>query len=354
MLKAGNREFRKLLFSKLLDMTIHKPNTQRIVNRSKVKEIVDYQLKHIKDKKNVNFLGVINIHFLEQTKEYYLVDGQHRYFAITDLYNKYSHDLEVVVEVVNVSKKEQLVENYNLINKNTPLPDFSEEIDKSIPEKTTIHFQEKYPDVWSDREKARRPNVKFNSFQETLGCVTKQLQGDIDSSAKLIKEVEKINSELSLWDQKEFKNVSEGMYRKAKKINFFLGLLSYPAKTDDGYDGYEWGKMIVEKNKTPPRIPRKRKTPIPRKVKNDSWDIYVGKECGEAYCLVCDMTKINSKNFQAGHIVSEKHGGKVSIDNILPVCGPCNQSMGPLNMREYVMKNYPSNLHRFDKRVYRR
>lgn len=374
-IKIGNREIKKILTSQLLQLGVKKPHTQRIIDKTKVKEIVSYQLDQIKKNKIPNFLGIINIHLLSPANKdqpssstgkgtYYLVDGQHRYNAILDLYNKYSHDLEVVVEIVRVESKEELVDNYNLINKNTPLPEFPEHVDKSIPEQATRHFQEKYPEVWTVKSRAKRPNVKFNSFQETLGQVTSKLQGEIDSAVGLIKEIEELNKEISLWDREKFKGVSEPMYQKAKQLDFFLGLMSYPSKKGEGY---EWGELLVNRKKTPPRKEetrpdlseqktevRKKKTPVPKKVKNDSWDIYIGKECGQAYCIVCDRTKIYSNSFQAGHIVSEKHGGKCSIDNIIPVCGGCNQSMGPMNMREYVRQNYPSNLEKFDKRCYRK
>lgn len=359
MIKIGNREIKIILSTTLLQMKIKTPHTQRIIEKRKVREIVQYQLDHIKKNKVPNFLGVLNIHHVSTENDYYLVDGQHRFNAIKELYNRYSHDLEVVVEIVKVKDREKLVENYNLINKNTPLPELPQNINRTIPEETTLHFQEKYPHVWSDKTSAKRPNVLFNSFQETLGYVTQKLQDEVDSSVKLIHEVEKLNEELSLWDRKEFKGVSDNMYQKAKQARFFLGLLSSPVKDEEG-NYYEWGKKLVEK-RTPP-VPentksksksRKRKS-VPKKVKNDSWDLHLGKECGEAYCIVCDITSINSKHFEAGHIISDKDGGKATVHNILPVCSGCNRSMGHEHMREYVRKNYPHNLERFDKRVYRK
>lgn len=362
MIRIANREIKRLLSTKLIEMNIQTPHTQRIIEKRKVKEIVDYQLSYIREHKRPNFLGVINIHYLsiipigsksKPPGTYYLVDGQHRFAAIKELYEKYSHDLEILVEIVKVSTREELVENYNLINKNTPLPELPPSVDRSIPEQTTLHFQQKYPDVWSEKTRTRRPKVTFNSFQETLGHIAFRVQDDIDSSVKLIKEVEKVNEELGMWDKSKFKNVTQGMYDKAKKSNFFLGLLSY--KEGDS-DIYKWGDMIMSgSHQTKSEVrgeKKKKKLPIPLKVKNDSWDRHIGKEIGEAYCIVCDHTIINSKNFQAGHIISEKNGGKVCIDNLLPICGQCNRSMGTKNMREYVMKNYPQQLESFDNREY--
>ena len=95
--------------SQLIGMRIKKPHTQRIVDKSKVREIVCYQLDQIKRNGYPNFLGVINVHFFSSSENiYYLVDGQHRYSAILDLYNKYSHDLEIIVEFVKVDRKEKI------------------------------------------------------------------------------------------------------------------------------------------------------------------------------------------------------------------------------------------------------
>ena len=44
-----------------------------------------------------------------------------------------------------------------MINKNTPLPDFSlfENIDKKIPEQVALQFMSEYPTIWSKTSRAR-------------------------------------------------------------------------------------------------------------------------------------------------------------------------------------------------------
>ena len=75
---------------------------------------------------------------------------------------------------------------------------------------------------------------------------------------------------------------------------------------------------------------------IPKKIKNDSWDKYIGREKGVHKCLCCFRTDIEQKDFVAGHIVSEKNGGKININNIIPICKGCNGSMGIMNMCRYI------------------
>lgn len=321
----------------------------KTLDRTKVKKIVSYQLSYIKKYNKHNFLGSISVHKLSNKN--YLVDGKHRYNAILELYNNYSHDLETVMELVEVDTKQQLTENYNLIN-NTCLEDI---FFQNTPEQIIRHFQNKYPDVWVDKNRTQRPSVKLNSFRETLIKMIEDLEGEID----LVQEIERLNHEISTWNNSEIKNVSEQMYHKAQKNSFYLGLLSYPSKRKDKI--YEWGDLLICRNKPPPFSPPpppskdvKKKKSIPKKLKDDCWDINVGKQYAQVYCIVCNITVIDSRNFHAGHIESEKNGGQTNIDNIIPVCSGCNQSMGSIHMREYIEKNYPSNLENFDSRNYQK
>ena len=57
--------------------------------------------------------------------------------------------------------------------------------------------------------------------------------------------------------------------------------------------------------------------------------------------------------FEAGHIISEKDGGNLSLDNLLPICSGCNRSMSSKNLNEWINEFYPENVERFNKRKYR-
>ena len=58
---------------------------------------------------------------------------------------------------------------------------------------------------------------------------------------------------------------------------------------------------------------------------------------GKCYC--CKTSVIEITNFDCGHIISEFNGGNISIDNLKPICGTCNTSMGTENMNEFI-ENY--------------
>lgn len=57
-------------------------------------------------------------------------------------------------------------------------------------------------------------------------------------------------------------------------------------------------------------------------------------------CYVC-QSDIHILNFECGHIVSYADGGSLTVDNLLPICGSCNKSMGKRNLYEYKREFFP-------------
>ena len=333
----------------LLDCCIEVPNIQRIRDDDKVDEIVEYQKQQLKMAGYCEFHGVINIHYCENNDRYFLVDGQHRYEALRKLSN--TNNIELFVEIEKVDTMENLINNYNIINKNTPLPEFPESIDKNIPEEVAQFFRSKYPDMWSKNSRARRPHIYFNYFQEALGFLTEKL--DIKSAEELKVIVETKNSELSAWSIDNYpdsKDITDAMINKSLKEHFFLGLYKHESQDYS----YQWVKDVVF-NKTGERIskPRKqRKANIRKSLKSSIWDEFVGKDKRRALCICCCDREIEINNCVYGHIVSEKDGGEANNTNLLPICAQCNSSMGAQNMAEYVEQCYPKNMSNFTLKKY--
>lgn len=81
---------------------------------------------------------------------------------------------------------------------------------------------------------------------------------------------------------------------------------------------------------------KKHKQSIPHVMRIDVWDKWIGKEKGIAKCMCCNKRDIEQLNFECGHVVAESNGGEMSIDNLRPICKPCNQSMSTKNMNEFM------------------
>jgi hypothetical protein len=91
---------------------------------------------------------------------------------------------------------------------------------------------------------------------------------------------------------------------------------------------------------------------VPKKIKEDAWFKYVGRGKPDVLCICCRNSVITPFQFHAGHITSCKNGGATIVENIRPICGACNLSMGAENMRAFVLTYYPSNIAKFDAACY--
>lgn len=65
----------------------------------------------------------------------------------------------------------------------------------------------------------------------------------------------------------------------------------------------------------------------------------MGARNGIGYCWCCRSTIINTFDFEAGHVQARSKGGGDEIENLRPICGICNRSMGSENMIEFQKRN---------------
>ena len=97
-------------------------------------------------------------------------------------------------------------------------------------------------------------------------------------------------------------------------------------------------KKYTDGNKKSPRKKHKNnKRKIPATVRNIVWEKYIrSKNNSKCYC--CNIEPITKGNFECGHIVSDENNGKITINNLRPICSLCNKSMGAMNMNEFMTK----------------
>lgn len=88
----------------------------------------------------------------------------------------------------------------------------------------------------------------------------------------------------------------------------------------------------------PPTPSKKKKQNIPKNIKTIVWNHYIGTNIIQHKCLCCKKVLICNTNFEVGHVISEKMGGTLEINNLRPICFACNHSMGTENMIDFVVK----------------
>ena len=320
------------------------PYTQRMSDDNKIKEIVDYQMEYKRRHNRYNFLGLLNLNYCIKNGKYYLVDGQHRFNAIQKLVENYE-DFKVGIEIVMIENQEDLIENYNLINKNTPLPELSDTLDKFTHKLVFQHFEKKYEKIWTTSNRPKRPYMNKNHFQEALGYMIEKLS--IDDHNQIIRIIEDHNQRISHWNPDRIGNMKQlkDPFRTidiCRNIGCFLGLFVH--STEEYH--YKWVLDIIhmETGEEIKHKKKKQKRAIPKIVKQNVWNTYVGNQIGSTKCLVCGETEILQSLFHAGHVISEFNGGRINVDNLRPICSLCNTCMGTRNMGDFVEEFFPENL----------
>lgn len=79
-----------------------------------------------------------------------------------------------------------------------------------------------------------------------------------------------------------------------------------------------------------------RKTQILQAVRFEVWKTRFGNDMTPRKCQCCNLNEISITNFDCGHIISVKNGGLIHLDNLIPLCGSCNRSIGSCNVHEHV------------------
>ena len=77
--------------------------------------------------------------------------------------------------------------------------------------------------------------------------------------------------------------------------------------------------------------PYKKKS-IPAALRRLVWHTYIGEDRGRAPCWCCKLSQISQMSFHCGHVISERNGGDMNVENLRPVCQNCNSSMRTQNM----------------------
>lgn len=95
-----------------------------------------------------------------------------------------------------------------------------------------------------------------------------------------------------------------------------------------------------------------KKKPIPKAIKIQVWNKYIGEEIGKHKCLCCLTRDITQASFHCGHYIAESKGGATTVENMRPICELCNKSMGTMNMQEF--KECMLNNKSFDTKIFKK
>jgi len=313
---------------KLLEYDLIIPTLQRAKDNNRVQEIIDYQLKYYKKNKIFNFIGSLCIAKNIKYEQKYLIDGQHRYNAIKYLVQQTNH-FKIYINEIEVNSNEEMKHLFELINKSLPVPKMPENISNYIPKIVYLYFTKKYKKFFSNSNRPNRPNMNINRFQEELGKIISKYPKL--TAEKIIEMIEKENQKYNKMNKNNFPS-------KGKRPNeYYLELCKKKGKLYLGmFSEYEWIDHIF--NGVKPSCFIYKKQTIPKCLKRDIWHKYIGKGKGSGKCYCCH-NELDCFVFEGGHIEAEVNGGKTNLENLRPICGLCNKSMGSQNMIVFMNKH---------------
>lgn len=104
-------------------------------------------------------------------------------------------------------------------------------------------------------------------------------------------------------------------------------------------DGLKEENKRMKEGKQPQAQRKHAKGTITAAIKILCWDTHVGKYVAATKCLCCKNIEITQHNHECGHIVARSDGGTLDVDNLRPICHKCNNSMGSMNMIEFMAQH---------------
>jgi len=328
------------------------PDFQRILNKEKVEEIIHIQEEHIRKEgvikmyQNIIFIEVVNSNDKENSMAY-LIDGQHRFRAIENMYYNNCSNQIIPITIIKCYSYEEMKKIFLEINKNTEMPEYilNDFQEKNSVDQVFKHFYNKYPKIWKCSKHPQRPFLKDTFFQDGLAYLIEKLEEHNIKEANLIDLIEK---EHSIIKKKDLERIidTKNPYKtieKCKINNCYLGLFPmYNSKFKYQFFQNCFASLTgIHNEDIKNKVKNKIKRKIPYSLKSIIWNKYIGEHIGVSPCWCCNEISIDKRAFHAGHIIPESKGGKVTIDNLRPICASCNTSMRDQNMFEFIKTYFP-------------
>jgi hypothetical protein len=331
------------------------PELQRLVDKDHIKCMVNDQLEEFTKYGKFSILQSFTVAYLKDEDIGYILDGQHRVAAFSDL-ECLGYNLDnVLVPIVkyNVDTIDDVNHYFLKINKHSPIRPIgnlvaSEKILSQLILDNFKHFF-KYKEQGT---RCNCPYISILEFTENINArnISDKLQKCNKSVRDLWNSILEVNTFLDSISNKQLDLVMnkkfEDCRKKANKegcdacyLGIFrqfqwLDLAIYSLINSKKISSFG-AKYYTDTMKT------KRRSDISCNVRIQVWKKLNKNVCDNGFCYTCNKGLLYS-DMECGHIIAHALGGSVSLDNLMPVCKSCNRDMGTMNLEEYksiVVKN---------------
>jgi hypothetical protein len=310
----------KISFRNLYTTSFLRPIFQTDIDEIKVEQMVQSYLKNPDYFifKNKITAAVIN-------EKIYLIDGQHRYEMIKQLYINHDIDDLLYICYFNVNSDEEMRKLFFEINMDSYKNQHYISLDEfklNNYDKCKTHLEKEYGRFFSKKKNTNSYIYTISEFLEKL-------------------------TENNYFDNNDFENFQNNLIKKNKSFHKLISYQDYFIEDKklfyvDEHDNISNLMIISLKNNNfidyflndeviPDHKFRTKKQKIQPKLRIEVWKKEFGNN-DEGCCPLCsDSINISKNGFHCSHIISEKNGGKLELNNLRPLCEKCNLKMGKNN-----------------------
>ncbi len=270
-----------------------------------------------------------------------ILDGQHRTGALTKLVTEHPETLSLKVrtDVYQVNSDEEAREIYNIINSSKKVELYTGNIAPYVIPAIKDYFEKRFEKYCKKTQNPKGLNINLDQLDKRIQAydLVNKTGVTLDTIRNLIDNIRELNqfySQQSIDTLVSYGHKQEFIKEmKENNEDFYLGL----------YKKYEWIERIIDLyvNGIPyenqqhyisdKRVKMERKK-IPASLRASVWEKRHTQIMGECFCCEKD---ISVHDFECGHIVSVRDGGKNTLDNLEPICRQCNGHMGTVNLLSY-------------------
>ncbi len=303
------------------------PISQRSKDSSRVDSFVEFLEDEYKKTKVIPDLN--NIHICLFNNRFYLIDGQHRYSALTTFFEKNKkckkEDYYLMPSIYFVENKKEMKMitsriNNIFVSEEYLVLDEDDNDDYDIDNVKThieMKIKELYGNYISESTQCRIPRFHLSHFKDYIFDKYPKW-----NAIKILDEIEKLNKEYGQEYQQHnvpyYNSVNE-LATKKNVVPFYLS------------------KIINEHhNNINPKNSHKR-IKVSAAMRASLWNKYYGDETNKGTCILCKC-ELKMSQYHVSHIQSLKENGTYNQDNLTIMCSKCNTSLGSKNLNDYLQE----------------